>query len=368
MDISPDKTREIFTLLAIELAQEAGNRGEPISLLHPHIKQAWEYLYWIYYLNSLPRPEKVTDFIRYLYTPVEEWKIIGQHFQEMGITGRVLDENGITLSFRVLAEKVENTYNPKPELEDAYFRALYDICKNHKLDADYTELRFFLNQSPTYNDLYSLEETPWSSELTPPLLKCYEPIPNSCILGATRNPYIVICPHCRWALNWNKLGEASCHAGGVCDELYNLSDYRDSEDHRRPYEDGMQRTKGGVQRYVVAPEVSLLAIYRNLSQEWNLHLELFPQLDSYDLSILLPSGEHWAVDVKDWKSAVSLAIGLNEHRFRYQPQWDKAFYVFPDYRANRAYMNEFRTYWTRQNGVELLSQSQFLKRIKGEIQ
>lgn len=172
------------------------------------------------------------------------------------------------------------------------------------------------------------------------------------------------CPHCGWTLVWKRDGSAHCHEDGVCTDLYSLTDYDDDKEHQVPYHPDMVRTKEGIQRYVVAPEISLKQMYDALQREWNIQCDLFPNFDSYDLVVKMPNGNHWAVDVKDWRNAVSLAIGVSQTPFRYLPEWDKAFYIFPTYRATQSYLNEFRNYWVPQKDVTFMSQHKFLEVVR----
>src|SRR5258708_40357802 len=127
----------------------------------------------------------------------------------------------------------------------------------------------------------------------------------------------------------------------------------------------MARTKEGIQRYVVAPEVTLIALYDKLTKEWGLNCALFPELDTYDLLIKFPNGKAWAVDVKDHRSAVRLAVNLLP--FRWFPVWDRAFYVFPDYHADTAYLNEFRNYWPSEKDVSYCGASTFVDWVREEL-
>ncbi len=369
MMITRDRTQDILMLLAVWLLQQESNLNhnnvQPVSILHPQIKRAWEYICLCAYLNGFQAPQTITEFVAWLHVPVEEWPILGEHCLELDLSGNILEENDLSSQFRALAEPLVKTYRPYLELEDGHFRQIYDICQQAGDEQSYTAIRLFLNQNPIHHDLYAIEDPPWQANLESLLVRCYEPIPLACIRSTGNKRYVVTCPHCGWPLLWNKFGEATCHEGGICEQLYHpLAEYESVDKYCFPYTDGMVRTKQGIQRYVVAPEVMLLELHNALNTDSRVQLHLFPGLDSYDLLINMPDGQRWAVDVKDWENAVSLAIGVVETRFRYLPPWDKAFYVVPDYRANPAYLNEFKNRWIPQNGVEFLSQSQFLRRVK----
>lgn len=362
--ISLERTHQILKLLALGLMQQDQNR-EPVSLLNPYVKQAWEYICLSAYLHHTTPPQTLYDFVNWLHTPVENWEVLGEYCVELGFSGYVLGEEGLSPQFQALGEPLARTYKPHLELEDNYFRQIYEVCKQSNDEHSYTTIRTFLHQNPIHQDLYTIEQPKWAEQLTSLIMRCYEYIPSSCIRGKDGNRYIVTCPHCGWSLTWNKQNVASCHEDGVCAGLYKpLEDYKTSSHHILPYKEGMLRTKQGIQRYVVAPEVVLFDICRTLTKDYNIQYHLFPHIDSYDLLVMMPNGERWAVDLKDWGHAISLAIGLSETSFPHFPQWDRAFYIFPDYRADHAYLNEFNNYWIGQKDVAFMSRRRFIQQIR----
>lgn len=88
----------------------------------------------------------------------------------------------------------------------------------------------------------------------------------------------------------------------------------------REYDAAMCRTTEGIQRYVVAPEVTLLTLRDDLTKLHGVHCELFPRFDAYDMLISLPSGKKWAVDMKDHRDPARLGGSLKP--FSTVPAWD----------------------------------------------
>lgn len=367
MTISVERSQDILKLLAVGLLQEENKNRRTSDQINIYIKQAWEYICLLTYLHDFEVPERVSDLAIYLHEPVENWPVLGEHCLQLGLSGSILEDNALSPQFRALGEGIARSYKPNLALEDSHFRKLFDECRLVNDAKSYTAIRYFLNKNPYHYDFYAIENPAWNESFNKLVSRCYERIPQACIRGTGKQRYIVTCPHCAWPLLWNQLGEARCHEDGACAEIYQLGDYSDYEEHRQPYQDGMIRTKEGIQRFVVAPEVSLIQVYETLKSQNFIQAELYPNLDSYDLLLILPNGKRWAVDLKDWKSAVTLAVGLRENTFRFLPEWDSAFYVFPDYRANAAYLNEFKNYWIPQHSVEFISQSQFLEIVRGMV-
>ena len=360
MTPSPERTQQMLTLLVVGLYQQQ-QQAHSLSSLNPYIKQAWEYICLAALLTRTPLPETIADFVYLLHQPVEDWPLIGTH---IAWNGPILAEGELTPHYYARAEQFASTYNPHLELEDAHFRHIYELCRHQADEVSYQAIRTFLVRNPIYSDLNALETPEWDEVLTKLLLHCYERIPLACVRGDQAHRCVVRCPHCGWPLVWDHRGKAYCHENGTCAELFHpLADYEQDEQYRVPYHHDLVRTKEGIQRFVVAPEVALMALVDALQNEWNVQQTLYPGMDSYDLLVILPDGQRWAVDMKDWKNAISLALGTANAPFSYVPPWDRAFYVFPDYRATAGYLNEFRSYWTHQNGVHFMSMRQFLRLV-----
>lgn len=124
------------------------------------------------------------------------------------------------------------------------------------------------------------------------------------------------------------------------------------------------RTKEGIQRFVVAPEVQLVKLYDDISTMHGVICTLFPEFDAYDLQIRWGGGT-WAVDFKDQWHPARLARRLTP--FARYPQWDRAFYVFPDHRASPSYMNTFKSHWRTERGVQVKKLSAFKSLVRKEI-
>lgn len=368
MPISPDKTQIALTRLSVGLIQQH-SQSEPISLLNPYLKQAWEYVCLCAYLDGVQPPDTLEAFVRWMHQPVELQGSFGAHCAEINLTGPILHNGELTSPFRALSERVANTYKPHLEMEDAHFRQIFEWCRENNDSDSYRAIRTFLVRNPIHADLYGIENPPWDYQLTPLFFRCYEPIPRAAIRSQQGVRYIVNCPHCGWPLRWDTYDDADCHPDGVCGQLYDpLADYDHEPEAMLLYHDELYETKAGIQRFVVAPEIALMELADVLQEMPHLQVELYPGVDSYDMLLTFPDGQRWAVDVKDWESAVSLAIGISEIPFSYRPPWDRAFYVFPDYRATPSYLNEFDSYWNGQSGVTYAGMRAFLKQVRKAVQ
>lgn len=357
----------LLKIIAIGLIKEEENgqsrRPQPITLLNQHLRHGWEELCYRFFREGVLPPRTLPAFIKLLHQPVSDWPVLGELYAQLGDHEPLLFNGSATPLCFKLAEPLLHTYNPRLELEDENFRRLYDLCARRGDDQQYTKVRTFINRQPTLPDPFKSisGNTEWDTEIRKGLIACYENIPLACIKRRNGKPYLVLCPHCGWALQWQG-EEATCHTDGVCQAA--CGDLSQSEQWI-PYSNGMARTKEGIQRYVVAPEVTLMSIYDTLVKEWGLTCQLYPSLDAYDLLVKFPNGKAWAADVKDHRIAVRLAVNLTY--FRAYPHWDQAFYVFPNYHADTAYLNEFGNFWLRENNVSYCGASDFLGKVRREL-
>ncbi len=153
------------------------------------------------------------------------------------------------------------------------------------------------------------------------------------------------CPECGNLLMY------SLDKGWVCrDESCSTEHVREGQDVREipsNGEDKVYRLKHALRRYVAAPGRVELRLREKLvklnSGGLRFTVELWPNVDAYDLRLTFPDREVWAVDVKDWASPYSLAERVKP--FRTNPPWDHAFFVFPDRhkKARRNYLEAFRS-------------------------
>ncbi|WP_107669983.1 hypothetical protein [Cyanothece sp. BG0011] len=100
-------------------------------------------------------------------------------------------------------------------------------------------------------------------------------------------------------------------------------------------------------------------------KEMGLEVELWPELDKADLKITFPDGKIWAIDAKDWGSATRLARKLNQDKIPDIGQ-SQSFFVVPDYRLKK--LQDQAIFKSKYQGnIEVISESELIKRIKKEL-
>ncbi len=360
----------LLVFLSVGLLKQADAQVQdmpaPITLDHDDLQNGWEQYSYLCYSAGCTPPRTLPEFIRLLHVPLPEWPVIGDLCREAEFADPLLKSGRPTALCDRLGAPHLGSHVIDLELDDQYFRILHDACKQTSAPDQYSRAREFLVRNPAVDDAFEaiVANGVWTDTVRESLKRCYESIPSACIRNRGNQKVIVICPHCGWPLVWEG-SKARCHAGGVCAALF--GDLSQSEIWRQ-YQSAMMRTRGGIQHYVVAPELALIGLYDKLSKEWGLRCTLYPEFDAYDLLVTFADSRRYAVDLKDHVSPVRLAIALHDRTFRFWPEWDKAFYLFPDYRADEGYLREFENYWTPQKDVTFMRVRDFLTKVRQEVQ
>ncbi|MBZ0280760.1 MAG: hypothetical protein K8L97_08455 [Anaerolineae bacterium] len=123
----------------------------------------------------------------------------------------------------------------------------------------------------------------------------------------------------------------------------------------------------GLRRFITAPGLAEIRLATAI-EERGINVELWPMYDRYDIRIIFPDKDIWAVDVKDWANPFLLARQVKP--IPRTPVWDKAFFIFPDERRIQRsdYLRAFR------NNCEILGKDtdamfdiQLLKKIDQKL-
>lgn len=138
------------------------------------------------------------------------------------------------------------------------------------------------------------------------------------------------CPCCGWTMAHGKYGYI-CHSSHCTDIIPNLTD-----DMKLDVSGGdLYRLKKGIMRYFAAPgklELDIVAF----CQKKNIHWELWPQMDRYDVEIRFSDGEVWEIDVKAYRNPIVLRTKiLNDNGFP-AGNYTRGYYVIPgEYTINQ---------------------------------
>lgn len=192
----------------------------------------------------------------------------------------------------------------------------------------------------------------------------YEPIPTACI----KEDQVYLCPHCHDALIWQS-GETICRNWQIC-QKHKVQKPQIVRADRR-----LLRARTGLFHYVVSPGLPELQLHNRL-QNLKLDVELWPGVDTYDLRIIFPNGQRWAVDVKQFREA--FCLGEMEAKKGFIPcpeglEWDQAFYVISEF-YDKSYKELFcrgahisskkLSAWN----MQIASVQSFMRRVKTELE
>lgn len=151
--------------------------------------------------------------------------------------------------------------------------------------------------------------------------------------GMTRRGWWVPCPHCRWPMTFTDNGiECLLERDRNGGARFRVTWSREGQPSlvtlsaprmRHPMvkepsrvaplrADDVSAVSYGVWRYIVIPGVVELTLAEHLESLPGVVVELWPDLDRYDLDIR--AGDvRWCVDVKDWRSPARLAADLSRN-------------------------------------------------------
>lgn len=129
--------------------------------------------------------------------------------------------------------------------------------------------------------------------------------------------------------------------------------------------------KQDLRYFIHRPGKAELRLAERLRQ-LNLEVQLYPELDKYDLHLVFSDNIVWAVDVKFWECAYNLAKKVDQPipRLKHQPYQD-SFFVFPDeiQSYGQEYLQEFRTYCTvLLKKSQVMFEKEFLKKVMSKLE
>lgn len=221
----------------------------------------------------------------------------------------------------------ESGGNPSAEREQMVLMHVVDLCRINEWHDHYVNFRESIIRFPIIERTQLIKKCrQLPSELGGLFQDVYEDIPSNLTLDGN----LQLCGSCGWTLR------------PTADDGWKCSHYRCQEllltQGLRPTKTiaagpSMSRVKEGIRRYTVSPGKFELDLTRKLKRT-RVELKLWPQSDRYDIRIVMPDGETWAIDCKDMKNPSLWASQLNKLNFPDNPPWDAAYYVYPDYRLN----------------------------------
>ena len=281
----------------------------------------------------------IPDAIRMLQDPVGCWEVSPRPPEYLrAIT--LMDGEYIT-------EDAEELIIDNPDISaELTQRVMLRVIQNCRARGDqegYVRFRRFIIEHPVVSQLEFIRSLNSfdDKDLRSMMIEAYEEVPAPHTYGED----IRTCKRCGWTLPRVLRGNSSRCANRRCLLLEGVQPTRFPRHHT--WEPGLRRVKAGLARYTTQPGGLELRLYDSLQELEHLRVELWPNYDTYDIGIIFPDGESWAVDCKDSGRPEMLAAILSREDFPMSGSWQRAFFVFPNYRREitPTYGRTFQSRW-----------------------
>ncbi len=283
----------------------------------------------------------ISDFIRQMQAPIRTWWPYENLPEGIDPDGHLVNEElqipiyveELLLDIDELSETQKfNAAELKLVLENRRIKeALQKARDDPELEKAYVELRRFIIEHPWINVENGIEISQGARHLMGNLTDFYE-APS---INMRHDGKYWLCPRCQGILIWAN-DQPRCANVGLCDRLV---DFRQAE----TILGDIRTLKMTFRKRVQLPGLAELALYTQLSQCPDVDVQLWPNVDQYDLSVKKNGKFHWAIDVKDYASEFSLSALIRKNP-SHQTKGTTFIYAIPDHREqiNRGYIARLR--------------------------
>lgn len=321
------------------------------------LKRGINMLAAIWTEDSKDYPKDNHEIIKFLSNPISSWGLDkGYGFEA---DEALLQYGELTDLCYELA--VDNK-NIEEELTQKVILDVMNTCRAEEDQQGYVNFRKKIIENPILKkeELINWANDIASSSAADLLKEFYEDIP---IYAVNRDGAVYKCSYCGWTVEWDKDGNGRCH-NSLCHQYTN--NFRKIKKLKEEPKK-LVRLKRGCMRYLAKPGKYELILKEKLLK-LGLKVELWPNFDLYDLKVIFPDGEIWAVDMKDYSNPDLLVARLGS--FPEEAYYNKAFYVIPQYRYsfNPTFERVFEnTYKYKKENLQLFMENNFLKQVKEKL-
>jgi pPIWI_RE three-gene island domain Y/REase associating with pPIWI_RE len=321
----------------IKLVRDGG-QGQSLCLPYvPDLQRGLNRLAVAALRRGVAPPQGIADLISWCKRPISEWPLdLPEDVVEGG--ARLLDEDlptGFCDAWACATDDAEAEVT-----EQHVMLGALSVCQSARAPESYVAFRRLLIDRPvlTAFELQQCLIDPQVERLGDQIRAAYAAAPAA----ARADGLYYACAHCRNLLLRTVKGDLVCEDAG-CRRTRRVVETGRSIDAR----EGVSWLIRGLRHFVAAPGRAELRLAERL-RRLGVEVTLWPAYDRYDLRLLFPDGEAWAIDVKDWADPVVLARRLNERGsppIPPEPSWTRAYFIFPDERRTerpdyvRAFVN-----------------------------
>ena len=277
------------------------------------------------FLRGVAPPTHTAAAISWCHLPTNRWPVSFRE-QSRFLDDPLLVDDEPTEFCRELARSLQGG-EAEQELTERILGDLRHETELAREQGAYVAIRRYVIEQPVVSQQEQMLASfdPAMKGFGNTLDKMYERVPVS----IAEHGQVLLCGNCGWTLSRQE-GRLRCGA----DRCRILTENFTRGTVSLPFltEAPLMRVRRAIRRYIVAPGRYEVSAFRRLS-DIGVGVELWPSFDRYDLRIAFADGEHWAVDVKDWRYPHLLARQLLPLRSDSASVWDRAFYAVPDARV-----------------------------------
>jgi len=308
----------------------------------------------------------VVELLELCHRPLGDWPVpLPFDGVTLGQGDRLLDGPFPTQACLALAVIGRN---PELELkENQIIGSALRVCRADSSPQMYADFRRLLVSFPaaTTADLRRYVREHRLEALSAEISEAYELAPPECFADGANGRRVVACRGCGNLLVRTRGTELRCE-DERCRETGRSGQGREFDVRT----DQPLRLIRPLRIYVHAPGRAELRLFDALTRLSGLEVELWPSFDAYDLRLVFPGGDVWAVDVKDYWDPIDLANRITD--FSRVPPWSRAYFVFPSEHAQRRsdYLTAFvnACAFLRANpDVEAAMERTFLRSVRSRL-
>ncbi len=336
--------------------------GKPFTFPYPSsLQRGLNRLVLLGIKNGQVPPKSIPDLITWCHRAFNTWPF--------PLQDGLLDPGDVFLGGGIPTDICEAWAHPGGDVEAdlrerEFFQSLKITCMSTGTPEAYVKLRELFIRQPVLTN-FELAEKRNREPALYPVVDYIDHAYISAPISHLKDGHFYCCSQCNSLLFVDHQGDLFCenyHCRSVGPEI--VGRVLDPKDE-------VFWLRREIRRYWTFPGIPELRLARTL-RELGIEVTLWPDFDKYDLRVILPNGEVWAVDVKDWAKPALLARHVKS--FPQEPCWTQAFFVFPEERRRqrsdyvRAFVNYSKTRGILNRRTHAVFERDFVKKVKHQLQ
>lgn len=360
-ELLPDElTLHLVASGVIKLAENIKNGKAPTLPYPKELQRGLDKLCLTYLRQGKTPPQGVPDVLSWCNRPIREWSLQLSE-ENIGTKEKLLDgqiPTAICEEWAIASPDVEAELTQKHLLMN-----VIQVCRSNQASDSYVAFRRLLISEPVLTAFEFQQHciNPLLERLDKQIETAYEKAPESCVVDG----HFHCCVHCSNIMLRTIKGEL------ICAEERCRAKNTSKSGRRIPQKQEVIWLKRGLRRFIAAPGRAELTLAEKL-KKLGIQVNLWPNFDSYDLLIVFPDGEAWAIDVKDWANPFLLAHKVKQQNplIPNYPPWTQAYFVFPNDRREQRpdYLRAFCNHCPLPKEIKAKFESDFIKDVKRKLQ